>query len=206
MLSVRTLSQPTTIPKIARMGSATTRPCAAPKRRPVTRIARGAPYGRRSESSQPAVGQLLDRRRHQGDDEEEGDERAGAARVPLLRNETLFVRRAPVAEDREDALVDEGSEGIDREERQYGEADRPPPRGRSAKGEHLSPRQARRDEEEDAEHDPVLDERGDGGRVSVREVVRRLRPTELGRVVERAERRHDEKPDDEFAGDATDRR
>ena len=63
-----------------------------------------------------------------------------------------------------------------------------PPRGRSAEGEHLSPRQARRDEDEDAEHDPVLDERCDRGRVSVREVVRRLRPAELGRVVEPAER------------------
>ncbi len=107
MLFVRTRSQPTTSPKTVRIGRADQEAVRGAEQEPGHGDREhGAPRLEQPDP-EPAVRQLLDRGRDERHDDEERDERRGAARVPAVGHETLLLGRVPVAEDGQHALVDE---------------------------------------------------------------------------------------------------
>ncbi len=143
-----------------------------------------------------SIGELLDRRRNEGHHDEERDECSGTARIPSVRHQSLLLRRIEVAEQREDALVHE-RRGIDRAECQDGESDSSPPASGPAESEDVSLRQAPSDEQQDPEHDAVLDECRERRRVAVRQVVRRLRVAEASAVRQKRECDDEDEPSDQ---------
>ena len=128
-------------------------------------------------------GQLLDGRGHEGDDEEEGDEGAGAARIPPVGDQPLLLRGVEIAEQGQDLLVHE-RDAVDREQGEHREPDRASPGLRATKREHLAFRETACNEEQDPEHEGVLNERGDRRRVPIRDVVGRVDVGQPGAVGE----------------------
>jgi hypothetical protein len=61
--------------------------------------------GPNEREPEPSIRQLLDDGREDRHREEEGDERSNPARVPLVRDEPLLLRRVEVPEERQEARV-----------------------------------------------------------------------------------------------------